>query len=191
MRLLVPTSAGWPAAVCADLPAFLRDHAANERKASASALSFVSHYPDRLDLVTRCIALAREELEHFERVHALLAERGLRLGPDAKSEYLRGLSAEFREGSEAYFLDRLVTSAIAEARGCERFGLVAAGLPEAEASLRDFYRELARSEVRHHETYLELAKTYFSTDEVERRLNELLRVEARIIEALPVRAALY
>jgi len=191
VRLLVPTSAGWPAAVCADLPAFLRDHAANERKASASALSFVSHYPDRLDLVTRCIAIAREELEHFERVHALLAERGLRLAPDAKSEYLRGLSAEFREGSEPYFLDRLLTSAIAEARGCERFGLLAAALPEADASLREFYRELARSEVRHHETYLDLARKYFSPDEVDRRLDQLLSIEAAIVKRLPVRAALY
>ena len=189
MRLLVPTSAGWPAAVCADLPAFLRDHAANERKASASALSFVAHYPDRLDLVTRCIALAREELEHFERVHGLLAERGLRLGPDAKSDYLRGLSAEFREGSDAYFLDRLVTSAIAEARGCERFGLLAAELPDRE--LRDFYRELARSEVRHHETYLELARTYFAAAEVEERLGQLLDAEAEIVRRLPIRAALY
>jgi tRNA-(ms[2]io[6]A)-hydroxylase len=189
MRLRVPTSPRWAETVRADLAAFLRDHAANERKASSSALAFVSHYPDRPDLVARCIALAREELEHFERVVALLAERGLRLGPDAKSEYLRGLAAEFREGSEPYFLDRLLTSAIAEARGCERFGLLGAALPPGE--LQDFYRELARSEVRHHETYLDLARTYFGAEDVERRLAELLEVEARIVESLPVRAALY
>jgi tRNA 2-(methylsulfanyl)-N6-isopentenyladenosine37 hydroxylase len=185
----VPTPPRWAETVRADLAGFLRDHAANERKASASALAFVSHYPDRSDLVARCIALAREELEHFERVVALLAERGLPLGPDAKSEYLRRLAAEFREGSEAYFLDRLLTSAIAEARGCERFGLLGAALPPG--TLRDFYRELARSEVRHHETYLDLARTYFAADEVERRLEELLAVEAGIVASLPIRAALY
>jgi tRNA-(ms[2]io[6]A)-hydroxylase len=189
LRLRIPTSPRWAEAACADLDAFLRDHAANERKASASALAFVSHYPDRPDLVARCIALAREELEHFERVVALMAGRGQRLGPDAKSAYLRGLAAEYREGSEAYFLDRLLTSAIAEARGCERFGLLAAALPPGE--LRDFYRELARTEVRHHETYLELAGTYFPSAEVEGRLEQLLEVEAKIVETLPVRAALY
>jgi tRNA-(ms[2]io[6]A)-hydroxylase len=139
--------------------------------------------------VARSIAVAREELEHFERVVALLTARGLRLGPDAKSEYLRGLAAQFRDGSDPYFLDRLLTSAIAEARGCERFGLLGAALPPGE--LQDFYRELARTEVRHHETYVGLARTYFGPDEVERRLEELLEIEARIVEGLPVRAALY
>jgi tRNA 2-(methylsulfanyl)-N6-isopentenyladenosine37 hydroxylase len=189
LRLRASTSPRWAEAACADLDAFLRDHAANERKASASALALVSHYPDRPDLVARCIALAREELEHFERVVALMAKRGLALGPDAKSAYLRGLAAEFRDGSDAYFLDRLLTSAIAEARGCERFGLLGAALPEGD--LREFYRELARSEVRHHETYLELARKYFAAEEVERRLGELLQVEAEIMKSLPVRAALY
>jgi len=189
LRLRTPTPAAWAETVRADLPAFLRDHAANERKASASALAFVSHYPDRPDLVARCIALAREELEHFERVVALMASRGVRLGPDAKSAYLRGLSGQFREGSEAYCFDRLLTSAIAEARGCERFGLLGAALPPGE--LPDFYRELARTEVRHHETYLDLAKTYFPAAEVESRLGELLDVEAGIVSSLPLRAALY
>ena len=189
MRLRTATPPAWAETACAELDAFLRDHAANERKASASALALVSHYPDRPELVVRCIALAREELEHFERVVALMAERGVTLGPDAKSAYLRGLAAEFREGSDAYFLDRLLTSAIAEARGCERFGLLGAALPPG--GLREFYRELARSEVRHHETYLELARLYFTLEEVERRLGELLDVEAKIVQNLPIRATLY
>jgi tRNA-(ms[2]io[6]A)-hydroxylase len=66
---------------------------------------------------------------------------------------------------------------------------VARALPGGET--RDFYRELARSEVRHHEIYLELARTYFPADEVERRLEELLAVEARIVRELPIRAAMY
>jgi tRNA-(ms[2]io[6]A)-hydroxylase len=172
-----------------NLDAFLPDHAANERKASASALALVSHYPDRPELVARCIALAREELEHFERVVALMTARGLRLGADAKSAYLRALASEFREGSEPYFLDRLLAAAIAEARGCERFGLLAASLPPGD--LRDFYRELARTEVRHHETYVELARRYFGAEAVERRLEDLLDAEARIVASLPIRPALY
>ena len=189
MRLRIPTPHAWAETATANLDAFLPDHAANERKASASALALVSHYPDRPELVARCIALAREELEHFERVVALMTARGLRLAPDAKSAYLRGLAAEFRDGSEPYFLDRLLAAAIAEARGCERFGLLGAALPAGD--LRDFYRELARTEVRHHEMYLELARKYFPAEQVEPRLEELLEVEAAIVRSLPVRAALY
>ncbi len=189
MLLRASTRPEWTAAVLADLDAFLLDHAANERKASASALALVAHYPDRVDLVRRCIDLAVEELEHFRAVHRWIAARRLTLGADTKSEYLRRLSAGFRDGSEPYFLDRLLTAAIVEARGCERFGLLAGALPDGE--LREFYRELARSEVRHHETYLSLAHAYFDAAEAQRRLGELLDAEARLIEALPLRSALY
>ncbi len=189
MLLRVPTRAEWTAAVLADLDAFLLDHAANERKASASALALVAHYPDRAALVRRCIVLAVEELEHFRAVHRFIDARGLLLGADTKSAYLRRLAAEFRDGSDRYFLDRLLTAAIVEARGCERFGLLAAALAPGE--LREFYRELARSEVRHQDAYLGLARAYFDGAEVEARLGELVDVEARVLADLPLRAALY
>src|SRR5205085_11941813 len=96
---------------------------------------------------------------------------------------------EFRDGREPYVRDRLRTAGIGEARGCERFGLLGAALPEGD--LRDFYRALARTEVRHQEVYLGLARTYFDAEEVARRLDELLEVESRILQELPRRAALY
>ena len=191
MRLRVSTSPAWIAAVLSDFDAFLRDHAACERKASASALAFVAHYPDRPELVAECIALAREELEHFQRGAEWIARRGLVLAPDRKDPYMQALARAFRRGSDAYFLDRLLTAAAAEARGCERFGLVAAGLPDAEAELRDFYRGLARAEVRHQELYIDLARRYFDEGEVEARLGEILEHEARVLAELPIRAALY
>jgi tRNA 2-(methylsulfanyl)-N6-isopentenyladenosine37 hydroxylase len=189
MLLKSPTPSAWAAAVLADLDAFLIDHAANERKASSSAMALVAHYPDRPELVRRCIALAIEELQHFGQVQARIAERGLALGPDTRSAYLQRLRKEFREGSEPYFLDRLLTAGIVEARGCERFGLLAAALEDGV--LKDFYRDLARSEVRHQEMYIDLARAYFPAEVVGARLEELLEVEAEVVRALPIRAALY
>jgi tRNA-(ms[2]io[6]A)-hydroxylase len=189
MRLTAATPASWTEAVLADFDAFLLDHAACERKASASALAFVAHYPDRFELVDRCIGLAREELEHFHRVYGKIAERGLHLAPDTRSEYAGRLSRHFRQGSEPYFLDRLLTAAVVEARGCERFGLIATALPAGP--MKDFYREIARSEVRHHELYRELARTYFDAAAVEARLAEILGIESAIMLELPIRAALY
>lgn len=191
MRLRVATSPAWVAAVLADFDAFLLDHASCERKASASAMAFVAHYPDRAELVTACIALAREELEHFERVAELVARRGLVLAPDRKDPYMQALAGGFRRGSDVYFLDRLLTAGVAEARGCERFALVAAGLPEAEGDLKAFYRDLARAEVHHQDLYLGLADLYFEKAQAAARLEEILDAEARVLAALPVRAALY
>jgi tRNA-(ms[2]io[6]A)-hydroxylase len=189
MRLRCATSAGWIRAVIEDFDAFLRDHAACERKASASALAMVSHYPDRPELVDALIGLAREELDHFHQVYRWITRRGLRLAPDTRNPYMGRLAREFREGSEGYFLDRLIAAAIAEARGCERFALVAAALPPGD--LAQFYRELARAEVRHQDLYLQLARKYFASGLVDSRLAELLDAEAQIIDELPIRAALY
>jgi tRNA-(ms[2]io[6]A)-hydroxylase len=195
VRLKVASSPEWIDAVLADFDAFLLDHAACERKASASALAFVAHYPDRAELVVECIALAREELEHFQMVAEWVSRRGLVLAPDRKDPYMQALARGFRRGSDAYFLDRLLTAAVAEARGCERFGLVAAGLSaagaETEGDLKHFYRELARAEVRHQELYIELARRYFEEREVAARLDEILDHEARVLGELPIRAALY
>jgi tRNA 2-(methylsulfanyl)-N6-isopentenyladenosine37 hydroxylase len=189
MRLRVGTPPAWIETVLADFDAFLLDHAACERKASATALAFVAHYPDRIELVRECIALAREELEHFERVWEAITERGLVLGADTPNPYVARLAREYRKGSDAYFLDRLLVTGIVEARGCERFGLVAASLPAGR--LQGFYRDLARSEVRHQEAYFELARRYFPAPEVEARLEELLDVEARVLSHLPLRSAIY
>lgn len=189
MRLKIATPPAWTAAVLADFDAFLLDHAACERKASASALGLVAHYPDRSELVETCIALAREELAHFQQVHAWIARRGLVLAPDRKDAYMGRLAREFRKGSDQYFLDRLVTAGIVEARGCERFGLVAAALPPGP--LQDFYKDIARSEVRHQEVYLDLARIYFGDAAFAQRLEELLDAEARVIAELPIRAGLY
>ncbi len=189
MILKTNTPAAWVETVLSDFDAFLLDHAACERKASATAMTLVAHYPDRTELVRQCLAVAREELEHFERVWEKLTERGLVLGPDTRNPYMARLAREYRKGSEAYFLDRLLVTGIVEARGCERFGLVAAALPAGP--LQAFYRDIARSEVRHHELFLGLAHRYFSQDVVAARLEELLDVEARVVAELPVRAAMY
>src|SRR5262249_36510690 len=138
MQLRIASSPEWARAVLADFDAFLLDHAACERKAAGTALSLVAHYPDRGELVRECIELAREELEHFRQVHERLSAKGLVLAADTKDPYVGRLRREFRQGSEEYFLDRLLICGIVEARGCERFGALAAALEAGP--WKDFYR---------------------------------------------------
>src|SRR6476646_10878868 len=159
MRRKIATAAAWLEAVLGDFDSFLRDHANCERKASGSAMNMVSHDPDRKVLVTAMIDLAREELEHFQGVYRHMAARGVALGPDQKDPYVRRLAQEYRKGSDEYLLDRLLTAGILEARGGERFGLVAAALPPGD--LKDFYSEITRSEARHQGLYVRLARLYF------------------------------
>ncbi len=189
--LKVATGPGWLEAVLEDLDGFLIDHASCERKASAMAMSLVAHYPDRRMLVREMIKLAQEELEHFRQVNQLLDARGLMLTHDVKDAYVGGLLKHKRSGREDYFLDRLLIAGIVEARGCERFGMIAEGLPETEADLRAFYRRITDSESRHQGLFLTMAQEYFDDSTIALRLNELLVAEAELIRALPHQPALH
>lgn len=183
------TSPAWLEAVLADFDAFLVDHTANERKASAMGMSFVVRYPDRDALLDPLIALAREELEHFHIMVRLLQRRGLRFTKDHKDPYVNGLIAACRTGRETRLLDRLVVAGIVEARGCERLTLVTEALRDPE--LKSIYLDLTRSESRHHALFFRLAREYFSAPEVTERASELLDLEAKLVLELPIRAALH
>lgn len=188
-ELHYPTPNAWTDTVMDDFNGFLLDHASCEKKASAMAMTLISHYPDRARLVTAMTELAVEELVHFKEVVKLIQERGLQLGADQKDPYVTQLLKLQRKGSERYFLDRLLIASIVEARGHERFGLIANALPEG--NLKQFYKAITASEGRHLNLFEDLAKDYFPHPEVEERCHELLEREAAIVAELPLRAALH
>jgi tRNA-(ms[2]io[6]A)-hydroxylase len=175
--------------VLGDFDAFLVDHAACERKAAATGMAFVVRYPDREQLLDPLIAFAREELEHFHDVYRLVAARGLRLGADAPDPYVSRLLEAVRAGRDDRLLDRLLVAGIVEARGCERFGLVAEAVPDPE--LAAFYRDVTRAEARHHGLFVRLAREYFDETTIRGRLDALLDREAEIVATLELRPALH
>ena len=185
--LRMQTPDAWVQTVMGDFDSFLVDHAACERKASATGMAFVVRYPDRTALLEPMIAFAREELEHFHQVYRRLEARGLTLGADQKDPYVTALQTWVRHGANDRLLDRLVMGAVVEARGCERFGLVAEALPEGE--LKTFYLDITRSESRHHGLFLRLARNYFSQDDIQSRLDNLLALEARVFKNSPSSSA--
>ena len=89
------TSPKWVETVLADIDAFLIDHASCERKASATAISFVVRYPDRKELVETMIEVAQDELEHFKLVTEKIHNRGLQLGSDQKDPYINASNCQY------------------------------------------------------------------------------------------------
>jgi tRNA-(ms[2]io[6]A)-hydroxylase len=190
LRLRYETPVQWTRIILSDLDSFLQDHAANERKACGSALRLASHYPDLVELVDAMIDFAREELDHFRSVYDVLRARGMNLGQDSPDPYMSQLHAVMHKSVAGdYLLDRLIVSAVVEARGCERFALLAQALEEKE--LRTLYEDLTRAEARHHSLFLRLAGVYYDSDRVGRRLDTILDAEAKIVSALPLRAVLH
>lgn len=189
IELRLATPSAWTETVLANFDGFLLDHAAAEKKASGMAVSMLSHYPDRPAIVSAMVDLAIEEMTHFREVVKILHQRGLQLGPDDKDPYVNALRKLTRSGKEDYLLDRLLIGGVVEERGRERFGLVASALPPGP--LKKFYLAITESEARHGNLFVELAQQYFPNDAIAVRLDELLRAEADIVAALPLRAALH
>jgi len=183
------TPKAWTDAVLADFTSFLQDHAAAEKKASAMAMSMLGHYADRTKLVKAMTDLAIEELIHFKQVLKLLHARNAPLGHDHKDPYIKGIRALFRQGSDVFFMDRLLVAGIIEARGYERFSMVADVLEPGKD--KELYAAIAKSEAKHKDLFVELAYEYFEKKEVDTRLEELLIAEAKICEGLSFRAALH
>ena len=187
--LLQQTADDWTQHVLANFDQFLQDHAAAEKKASGMAISMVSHYPDKPELVEAMADLAVEELCHYREVVKRIHQRGQTTAADEKDAYVLQFRQSIRQGKEVYLLDRLLIAGVIEARGAERFALVAQALEPGP--LKKFYQSIARSEERHYELFLTLAKQYFDEDIVQTRWHELLEIEASIVQELPLRAALH
>jgi tRNA-(ms[2]io[6]A)-hydroxylase len=66
---------------------------------------------------------------------------------------------------------------------------VADALPPGK--LKRFYRSITRSEKEHQGLFIQLAELYFDRDQTRSRLQELLALEAEIVQNLPFRPALH
>lgn len=184
------TSKEWLEAVLNDFDSFLLDHASCEKKASGMAMSMISHYPDKPEIIKAMLNLALEELSHFRDVMRIILDKGLQSGADVKDPYVNLLhKAIGQQDKQGYLLNRLLIASIVEARGAERFGLIAQALPSGK--MKNFYQAITDSEKRHYQLFLTLAESHCDQAQLRVRLPELLSIEANIITSLPPRCALH
>jgi tRNA-(ms[2]io[6]A)-hydroxylase len=171
------TPDSWVEAALANLDVLLIDHANCEKKAAATAMSLLYRHIDKPALLTLMARLAREELLHFQQVVDVMAERGIdyrRLGPSRYAGRLRQHIDNNRQGG---LIDTLVIGALVEARSCERFCKLA---PHLDERLGRFYRGLIKSESRHFQDYLELARQYAECD-LQQRLDYFSAIERDLV----------
>jgi tRNA-(ms[2]io[6]A)-hydroxylase len=184
---LVPTTDRWVARAEGALETLLLDHAHCEKKAAATALSFIFRMPDRQDFVAAMSRLAREELLHFERLLPVLGQNGFafrRLSPSAYAGKLVDFVRRPRSVQKMdvpQIVDELLVAALIEARSTERFlRLAQSSLPR---DVRDLFVELAAVEERHKNVYFEQAILFDDADRVARRAIEIAHYESTILES--------
>jgi tRNA-(ms[2]io[6]A)-hydroxylase len=151
----------------------------------------VSSYPKERALVTAMIELAREELEHFQRLYGILLARGLDLAPHETDEYARLLGGKIRCDGKDKLCDRLLVAGIIEARSCERLKLMADALEARGSELAPTYVDLARAEARHHGLFFRLCRDQVGQTAAAARAAELLDFEAELVKTMPLRARVH
>ena len=154
----------------------LLDHAHCERKAAGVALQLMFRYVSEPGLSEVLSPLAREELEHFERVLSILKTRGEKLKQLPSPPYGAILAKNIRKKEPERMLDSFLVAGLIEARSHERMSLLA--LHSSDAEIRILYEDLLKSEARHFGIYWNLANERFDSKNVVSRLEELARIES-------------
>lgn len=183
-----PTDPRWVEVALSDLDAVHRDHLHCERKAAQSALSLVRSYPEQVELVAAVARLAHEETAHVVQVSQLLSRRGTAPTWDLGDDYAAALREHVRKKEPDRLLDRLLVFALIEARSAERLALLAAALPEP--AIADLYRGLATAELRHRDTFLDLAAA-IAPAAWRARAADLAAAESAIVARLPLRPRIH
>ena len=179
LHLASTTASEWLPRAEAHLDEVLLDHAHCEKKAAGAAMKLLFSYPHHRFLQEPLAELAREELDHFQQILAVLDARDVRYETIKPSPYGMALHGLVRRDEPSRLLDLLSISALIEARSCERFQILAEGV--RDAGIAALYDSLLASEARHHGIYLELASELVNRSIAEERLGELAKQEAEII----------
>lgn len=191
LGLNLKTDPRWAKLVETDISEILTDHAWCEQKAATNALFIIINNSEHQELVTDMMALAKEELDHFEQVHEIIKARGFTLGRERKDSYVNELVKFMKkgEGRMESLMDRLLFSAMIEARSCERFKVLANNIEDEELS--KFYYDLMISEAGHYTIFINHARKLMDKSKVEKRWKEWLEYEEKVIKSYGTENAIH
>ncbi|WGD34201.1 tRNA-(ms[2]io[6]A)-hydroxylase [Olleya sp. YS] len=183
LHLKLETDPRWVTIAESNLEEILTDHAWCEQKAATNAITIITLNSEKEDLVTELLELAKEELEHFQMVHNIIKARGYTLGRERKDHYVNQLYKFMNKGGNRVqsMVDRLLFSAMIEARSCERFKLLSERIKDKELS--KFYYDLMVSEAGHYTTFITFARKYGQDVDVDKRWKELVEFEGELIKS--------
>ena len=188
LPLLCQTPPRWATAVLARPLQLLNDHAHLEKKAAANALELLNRWPEPAppeSWITAMTAVARDEVEHLAVVCRLLSRRGGKLTKSHSNPYASALHRLVRKGrGTEELIDRLLISALIEARSCERFKLLGDASAD-DLPLARLYRGLWASERGHYLSFLDLARQLADAEPVNARWQQMLEAERDVIQSQP------
>ncbi|HEY6529352.1 MAG TPA: tRNA isopentenyl-2-thiomethyl-A-37 hydroxylase MiaE [Cellvibrionaceae bacterium] len=190
--LLCETPDTWVQHALANPELMLLDHANCELKAAQTAMGLIWKYGPESEespgtgsllnftLMLKMSRLIREEMRHFEQVIAIMQKRNIGYEQLSASRYAAGMRKEVRTFEPARLVDVLIVGAVIEARSCERFYKIA---PFLDDELQKFYLSLLKSESRHFQDYLALAKAV-AVEPIDERVAVFLAADRALVQSL-------
>ncbi len=192
LGLKLPTDPRWVDLASKQIDDILIDHAYCEQKAASTCISLIQGFPELKRLVEELSPVVTEEWGHFRMVLRQLNKRGFELGRQRKDEYVHALIQFVKKGTlgqsrDEVLLDKLLLSALIEARSCERFKLLWKHFEHRDEELAKFYKDLMIAEANHYTLFINLAKEYIEEGKVEQRWKEWLAYEAQVLKNFELR----
>ena len=190
-KLKLPTDPRWANIAEANLEEILTDHAWCEQKAATNAIGIITMIPEHTEIVTELLAIAQEEMEHFQQVHEIIKKRGYVFGRTRKDDYVNELVKFIQKGGnrDDLIIDKMLFAAMIEARSCERFRTLSQNIGDEE--LAKFYYDLMVSEANHYTTFLNFARKLSTDVDVDKRWNEWLDFEGNLIQSYGNKEAIH
>lgn len=182
-KLKLPTDPRWARIAESNIEEVLSDHAWCEQKAVTNCITLITMLPEHTHIISELIKIAQEEMEHFEQVHELIKAKGWVLGRERKDHYVNELYKFMQKGGsrQMHLVERLLFSAMIEARSCERFKVLSDTIEDQE--MAKFYRDLMISEANHYTVFLGFANEIGKGLDVKKQWEEWLAYEAEIIKS--------
>jgi len=187
LGLKLPTDPRWVNLAEISIEEILVDHAYCEQKAASTVISIIQKYPEYKKVVEALAPIVTEEWGHFRMVLKELDDRNMTLGKQRKDIYVDALIKNLKRGGGRVdqLVERLLMSALIEARSCERFRLLSEGLEDPY--LKKFYHKFMVSEAGHYTLFIELASSLKDEKEVRERWQEWLDYEKELLANIEVR----
>lgn len=177
--LHAPTCVVWSRQLESDLDKILLDHTHWEKQSARWCLNLLLAYCDNEALSIAMTSMINQKLARFQEMRELLKSHNILFMRQQPIGYDKRLKELIIPKEPGRVVDRLLISALQEARSYERFAFMAHHIDND--TIAEHYHQISENDPRNYETFIDLATCYRDEAAVFTRLDELAAYEATFI----------